>query len=121
MKTLLLAVMIALGIAVPAYSADQSITHVVIVWVKEDVSEQQISDIIDKTKALSEIEVVRALKVGAPVPSDRKTVDDSFSFAMSLEFKSSADMQKYVEHEIHQAYVKEVLAPALKKYVVYDF
>ena len=72
MMKLFFTVMIVLGFAIPAYSADRAITHVVIVWVNEDVSEDQISEVIDKTNVLSTIDVVQALKIGRPVMSERR-------------------------------------------------
>lgn len=121
MKKLFLIVTIVFGFAIPAYSSDQAITHVVIVWANEEVSEGQVSEIIDKTDVLSTIDAVQALKIGRPVMSERKIVDDSFTFAISVEFKNKADMQRYLEDETHLKYVQTVLTPVVKKFVVYDF
>ena len=121
MKNLFFAVMIVIGFATPAYSADKAITHVVIVWVNDDVSEEHISDVIDKTNVLSTIDAVQALKIGRPVMSERAIVDDSFTFAISVEFKNKADMQRYIEDETHREYVQTVMTPVVKKFVVYDF
>jgi len=121
MKKLLFIMIIMSGLSVSVYSADQAITHVVIIWVNEDVSEQQISEAIDKTNVLSSIDVVQALKIGRSVPSEREIVDDSFTFAISVEFKNEADMQLYIVDPTHREYVESVMSPLVKKFVVYDF
>jgi len=121
MRELLITIIVMCCLVAPVYSADQSITHVVIVWLNEDVSEQEISEIIAKTHVLSDINVVQRLKVGKPVASERKTVDDSFALAISVEFKNENDMQQYIVDQTHREYVQSVLAPVMKKIVVYDF
>ena len=121
MKKLFLSAVIVFGFAVSAYSAEQTITHVVLVWVNEGVSEEQITEVIDKTNVLSTIDAVQALKIGRPVPSDREIVDDSFTFAISVEFKNVVDMQRYIVDQTHREYVQTVMTPVVKKFVVYDF
>ena len=121
MKKLIVAMTILFGLIAPSVSAEQLITHVVVVWVNDDVSDQQISKIIEEAQILRSINVVQDLKIGRPVESERAIVDDSFSFALSVTFKNSADMQAYSIDETHIAYVKSALKPVLKKIVVYDF
>jgi hypothetical protein len=121
MRKLVVAMTILFGLIAPTVSADQLITHVVVVWVNDDVSDRQISKIIEDTQVLRSIAVVQDLKVGRPVESERASVDDSFSFALAVTFKNSADMQAYIIDETHIAYVKSAIKPVLKKIVVYDF
>jgi hypothetical protein len=121
MKNIIVAMTIVLGLIAPTASAEQLITHVVVVWVNDDVSDKQVSKIIEDTQVLRSINVVQDLKVGRPVASERASVDDSFSFALSVTFKNSADMQAYIIDETHIAYVKSAIKPVLKKIVVYDF
>lgn len=112
---------IVLGFMSTAHSTESPLSHVVIVWLNDGVSEGQLTDILDKAKVLSAIEVVQDVKIGLAVASARATVDDSFSFALTVEFNNSADMQTYLAHELHLEYVNSVLKPVLKKIVVYDF
>ena len=121
MKNIIVAMTILFGLIAPTVSAEQLITHVVVVWVNDDVSDKQVSKIIEDTQVLRSINVVQDLKVGRPVESERASVDDSFSFALTVTFKNSADMQAYIVDETHIAYVKSAIKPVLKKIVVYDF
>jgi len=121
MRKLLLIFIILVGISLPTHAVENSITHVVIVWLNDDVSDKTVTDIIDKTQVLSTIAVVQDLKIGRPVLSERAIVDDSFSFAISVSFKSNADMKIYAGDKTHLDYVKSVLKPSLKKLLIYDF
>jgi hypothetical protein len=121
MKKLMVAMTILFGLIAPSVSAEQLITHVVVVWVNDDVSDKQVSKIIEDTQVLRSISVVQDLKVGRPVESERASVDDSFSFALSVTFENNADMQAYIVDETHIAYVKSAIVPVMKKIVVYDF
>lgn len=121
MKKVIISMTILFGLIAPNVWAEQLITHVVVVWVKDDVSHKQVSKIIEAASVLRSIDVVQDLKVGRPVESERAIVDDSFSFALTVTFENNADMQAYINNEAHVAYVKSAIKPVLKKIVVYDF
>jgi hypothetical protein len=121
MKMLFLTMMLLFGCISTTHSADQPLTHVVIVWINDGVSAEAIDEIINKSKVLSTIDVVQNIKIGRPVASERAIVDDSFSFAMSVQFKNDAELQKYIVDETHREYVQSEVKPFLKKLVVYDF
>ena len=65
--------------------------------------------------------LVEGMKIGRPVASERKIVDDSFTFAVSVVFDSAQEMQQYLADPIHVDFVQSVLTPVLKRIVVYDF
>lgn len=123
MKTLILLLLIVLTSHFPMKAAvdETEITHVVIVWLNETLSEQQVTTIIEKSRVLETLEVVKAVKIGRPVTSNRDVVDDSFTFAISVSFKNAADMKAYSIDETHLNYVKTVLKPSLEKILIYDF
>ena len=121
MKKLFFALMMTLAGTLPVYSADKTITHVVLVWLNDDVSEDGITEIMKKADRLSEIESVQGMKIGRPVASERKIVDDSFTFAISVVLDSDQEMQQYLTDPIHVDFVQSVLTPVLKRIVVYDF
>jgi len=114
-------IVLLLGFAATAYSANQKVTHVVMIWLNDGLSEARISNVIDKANVLSSIEVVDELTIGKPVASEKKTVDDSFTFAISMSFENIQALQQYMVDEIHHEYVQSVLKPALKKVVIYDY
>ena len=53
--------------------------------------------------------------------SDREIVDDSFDVGILIVTKNQEDLQKYLDHPIHQQAKKEVLLPLLERILVYDF
>ncbi len=121
MKKLFIALMITLAGTLPAYSADKTITHVVVVWLNDGVSEAGITAVMKRANVLSEIVSVRGMKIGRPVVSARKIVDDSFTFAISVEFSTEEEMQQYLADPIHVDFVQSALTPVLKRILIYDF
>jgi len=70
---------------------------------------------------LAEIPGASNFKAGAPVPSPRGVVDESYSFAISMDFADQAAADTYQKHPQHQKFVEEIVKPNVKRFVVYDF
>lgn len=104
-----------------AFANDTSITHVVMVWLKPTLTKSEVKHIISQTQPLANIQWVKKMKIGKPINSHRKIVDDSFSFGIIMEFENKMDMNQYLTHKSHIDYVNNLLKPALSKVVVYDF
>ena len=121
MKSLYLILALLVSLHTSVYSAEQNISHVVIVWLNDDVSESKVAEIIEQTEVLSTIDVVQDLKIGRAIPSDRAIVDDSFSFALTVSFKDLDDMAIYAVDKTHLNYLKTVIKPHLKKILIYDY
>ncbi len=100
---------------------DQVVNHVVLCWLKEPGNMEHRKIIIDTAKSFKEIPGVLDVTVGQPVPSGRKIADDSFDVGMCMTFKSTEDLNSYIEHPVHIKAAKEVLFPVIQKAVVYDF
>lgn len=97
------------------------IHHVVLVWLNADTSEEQLQATINATWPLNNIDGVHHLKVARALPSDRKLVDDSFSFGITMTFESQEVMQAYLEDPAHIQYLKEHIKGKAEKVVIYDF
>jgi len=97
------------------------LTHLVICWLDEAIKEDEIEMVIDETRKLSSIPGVQDFSVGKPVQSDRAVVDDSFTFAIAMRFRSQKEMESYLTHDLHVGYVNEILKPRASKITVYDF
>jgi len=121
MKQLLYILVLMIGFTGASYASEQKITHVVVVWLNDDLTDSQVTDVINQSKILADIKAVDDIKIGKPIPSERSIVDDSFTFALSVTFKNAADMKIYSLDKSHLEYVDKVLKPALKKIVIYDF
>ncbi|TVR51629.1 MAG: Dabb family protein [Puniceicoccaceae bacterium] len=97
------------------------ITHVVIFWTDKPGSEDR-TKLLEGAKALlGGIPGVREFRTGAPVPSPRGVVDDSFAVAISMTFASQADADAYQTHPDHQVFIDDYVKPYVKRFVVYDF
>ena len=100
--------------------AKEPVTHVVLCWMDTTLTAEAIDALIDETQKLDEIPGVEKLTVGKPIQSDRPIVDDSFSFGMTMEFKSVEKMNAYLSNKRHTSFVTEKIKPHLVKLVVYD-
>ena len=95
--------------------------HVVLCWLKEPKNEVHRQKIIEVTKSFRDIPVVLNAQAGQVIMSDREIVDDSFDVGILIVTKNQEDLQKYLDHPIHQQAKKEVLLPLVEKILVYDF
>ncbi len=99
-----------------------SVQHVVMVWFKEDVTEQQIEEVIAQSYRLpQQIPLIKSIHVGRAIPSERKIVDDSFDIGLVMNFSSREDMQAYVNHPLHKQFVSQYVKGRVSKLQVYDF
>lgn len=95
--------------------------HVVLCWLKEPKNEVHRQKIIEVTKSFMDIPGVLNAQAGQVIMSDREIVDDSFDVGILIVTKNQEDLQKYLDHPIHQKAKKEVLLPLVERILVYDF
>lgn len=96
--------------------------HVVVVWMKEDRrSDADVAALIAAHKQLNVIPQVLALDVGPMIPSERAVVDSTYDVASHFVFCDETAMQRYVEHPVHQTFLKDAALPMIDHYRVYDF
>ena len=95
--------------------------HVVLCWLKEPKNEVHRQKIIEVTKSFRDIPVVLNAQAGQVIMSDREIVDDSFDVGILIVTKNQKDLQKYLDHPIHQQAKKEILLPLVERILVYDF
>jgi len=111
MKKILLAILLAMPLYADLY-------HVVICWLKDSSTKQQL---IKTTKELEKIEGVESIQIGSMLPSKRKIVDSSYDMGIIFHFKDEKAMQGYLSNPLHQKALKETLIPLSSKVIVYDF
>ena len=97
------------------------VTHVVVFWLKDHGNAAQRAKIIETSEGFRKIPGVLSVKVGPCLPSQRPVVDSSFDVALTMEFASQADMQKYLDDPRHKQSTAAVLKPLVKKITAYDF
>ena len=95
--------------------------HIVLCWLKEPGDQKDREKIIEVTKSFMDIPGVLNAQAGQVIMSDREIVDDSFDVGILIVTKNQKDLQKYLDHPIHQQAKKEVLLPLVERILVYDF
>ncbi len=119
---LLLFLVGSIGLSLAEERASESgVVHVVLVWLNEPGNAGHRQQIIEGSRKLREIPGVLTLHVGEVIPSDRDVVDASYDVALSLVFASQADLDAYLIHPLHKQTVRDVFAPIMDHYRVFDF
>jgi hypothetical protein len=111
---------VSLLFALVSGQANSAVSHIVFIWAKEDIGQDDITTMIDRAKILSTIVGVKTIKVGTAVPSDRSTVDDSYDVGITLTFDTVEAMQLYLVHPEHVKYVNTYVKPYAQTLLVYD-
>jgi hypothetical protein len=99
----------------------EPVQHIVLVWLKPDVSAEVRATIMSESQALAKIERIKELHIGKAIASERPIVDDSFDFGVYMRFDSVADMNTYLADPRHIQFVETSVKPHLQKLLVYDF
>jgi hypothetical protein len=97
------------------------ITHVVVFWTDKPHGENSDRLLAGAREFLGPIPGVLEFRFGAPVPSPRGVVDDSFSVAISMTFVDQAAADVYQSHPLHLEFIEKCVKPYVKRLVVYDF
>ncbi len=100
---------------------EKRLYHVVLCWLKEPGDKMHRKQIIEITKTFQKIPGVIEAQAGEVVLSDRDIVDDSYDVGILIVTKNENELQKYLDHPIHQKAKKDVLVPLADKILVYDF
>ncbi len=68
------------------------LSHIVVFWLKDDLSDAQRSAFRQGLESLKAIESVRGVYIGAPAKTgDRPVIDKSYSFALTVLFDTIQD------------------------------
>ena len=99
-----------------------NVSHVVLIWLNKKGDAATRAKVIETAKSFrTQIPGILAMSVGEPLPSDRPVVDSSFDVGLVIRFESKEALAAYEKNPIHQKAVNEVLKPAAKKLLVYDW
>ena len=115
-------------IAITAYSQqdktmrnlDSHFVHTVYFWLNNPDSEddqKQFEKAIKKFMKKSKHSNTQY--VGKPPKATRDVVDDSFTYALIVSFKSAKEQEKYQNEKAHQEFIDEAQS-LWKKVIVYD-
>jgi len=93
--------------------------HNVYFWLKDEVTDEEEVAFRQGLESLKDIETVRALYVGRPVPSEREVVDHSYTFGLTAVFDDSDGHDAYQVHTLHKEFLDE-FAHSWDRIVIYD-
>ena len=108
-------------VAPRAISAQPTVTHVVVCWLKNPDDTAAEARIIEVSQSFKSIPGVLDVRVGRMLPSSRPIVDSSYDIAIVIDFTSERALREYDAHPLHKRAVQSVLMPAVKRIQVYDF
>ncbi len=105
----------------PATAAsNQTIEHIVIIWLKQPGNVNAQDKIIKASHALETIPGVIAIRSGKAVPSRREIVDSSYDVALIISFINKAALDAYLVHPVHLNLLEKTMKPLIKRIKVYD-
>lgn len=97
------------------------LSHIVVFWLKEDLSDAQRSAFRAGLESLKSIESTRGVYIGAPAKTgDRPVIDKSYSFALTVMFETLQDHDAYQIHPLHQAFLKN-FGSFWSRVLIYDY
>jgi len=97
------------------------LSHIVVFWLKEDLSGAQRSAFREGLDSLKTIESARGVYIGAPAKTgDRPVIDKSYSLALTVLFDTIQDHDAYQVHPFHQAFLKN-FGSFWSRVLIYDY
>lgn len=94
--------------------------HIVMFQFKPTATPEQIKEIeTEFAKLPKEIDTIKAFECGK-MDNAEVGLNDGFTHAFLVTFKDKADLEKYLPHAAHQAFVTK-LKPLLEKALVFDY
>ena len=107
--------------AVPDVGRPGYVHHVVLVWLRRPGDPDDRRALIEASHRLRAIPGVVEVTTGAPLPSEREVVDDSFDLAVTLVFTDAEALRAYQRHPLHERLRREVLVPRVRRVLIYDY
>ncbi len=97
------------------------LSHIVVFWLKDDLSDAQRSEFRQGLESLKAIKSTRGVYIGAPAnTADRPVIDNSYTFALTVLFDAVQDHDAYQVHQLHQAFVGQ-FGPYWSRVLIYDY
>ncbi len=95
--------------------------HIVLFWLKPDLSLGDRERFAQGVDSLREIPSVRGFSWGPPADTqERPVIDRSYSIGLMVRFDDVAGHDAYQVHELHQAFLAGC-SPLWDRVAVYDF
>ena len=82
------------------------LTHTVFFWLRSDLSPEERAGFETALRTLLTIPDAERAQIGKPAPTPKRDViDDSYDFALELDFSSVDKQDIYQAHPVHTAFV----------------
>ncbi len=95
------------------------LTHMAFIKFRDSASEADIRGFEEAFLALpSQIDAIKSIEWGTNNSPEKH--DDGFTHALAVTFDSEADLNQYLSHSAHEAFVQSVI-PVVEKVRVFDF
>jgi hypothetical protein len=101
-------------------SDGKQFVHTVFFWLKNP-EDQTARATFEKslTTFINNSKFIQTKHLGVPASTDRDVIDRSYTYCLSLTFRSKADQDKYQAEDLHLVFIKESES-LWKKVLVYD-
>jgi hypothetical protein len=97
------------------------LTHTVFFWLKPELTSAERESFLTGLKSLGQIPGALRFIIGQPAATPkREVIDDSYDFALELDFESLAAQDEYQIHPTHLAFV-DGCKQYWNRVQVYDF
>ncbi len=84
------------------------LTHTVFFWLKKSLTPAERNEFERGVKSLVSIPGSRRSTMGRPAKTaKREVLDDSYDFALELDFDAVADHDRYQAHAVHQKFLAD--------------
>jgi len=101
-------------------SGDKEFVHTVFFWLKDPESKTDRAKFERSLKTfINSSQFIQKKHLGIPAGTNREVIDRSYTYCLSLTFRSKADQDKYQTEDVHLAFIKES-EDLWKKVIVYD-
>ncbi len=98
---------------------EKLLRHVVLFQFKDDVSDEQIDEVVEAFKALPDkIDEIHDFECGTDVSVENKAA--GFTHGFMVTFRTAADRDAYLPHPAHAEFGK-LVRPRLKNVLVFDY
>lgn len=96
------------------------IAHVVVFWLKSELSDSERAEFRSLLEALSDIPSVTKVHVGTPAATpQRPVIDTSYDFMLTVLLEDMAAHDSYQAHARHHQFL-EFAKPRWEKVCIYD-
>ena len=125
MKNILILISLSFSLGIFSFTTlkdsvdEQALIHTVFFWLDNELSETEILEFEQALRDLGTVPTIDQYYWGKPAATEnRDVVENSYSYAINVHFKSLKAQKAYQDHEIHLEFLKQ--APKWTKVVVYD-